>query len=107
MQTIQIQFQPLLILLTFAGLVIFRWLDVFMKSAASEAGKPFGQRFGDAYARKAATRFGVTGITGMIVLGVVTVGLFAAGATLAFAVPDCESQKSGYTLMSGTLGMWS
>lgn len=66
---------PVMIVL---GLVLFafmRFYNEFMKAAASEAGKSFGKRLGNALARKAESRFGVSGTVGLIFLGILRLRL--------------------------------
>jgi hypothetical protein len=99
--------QPWLLL---AGLVFFallRWIDAFAKSAASQAGRSFGETLARTVTEKAQSRFGITGTAGLVALSIIAILFIGGGVLLAVLAPDCESQNTGFVLAAGGVGLSS
>ena len=98
---------PLYIVIGIVLLAIVRLYDEFSKAAAAEIGKSFGKRLGEILARRAGNRFGVYGIAGIGIVAVGSVAALTLGMSMALASPDCETQRLGYTISAGVVGVWT
>ena len=98
---------PQTVLLLLCAFMVMTWMNEFMKALASEAGKKAGQNAAEIIAHmilRRGRRLGF-GLIGSAVVVATAFAILSAGVIL-IAHPDCNTQQSGYILVSSTVGFF-